>query len=89
MSKRMEGVTTTQRLQPDMEIGEAVIFAVAEAEGVSPMNLSPLTNAIDPDALNNFVTSLSAKQDDTTGFVEFEYRDHTITVTADGTVTVG
>lgn len=84
----MEGVTTTQRLQPDMEIGDAVIFAVSEVEGVSPMDLSPLTNAIDPDALNNFVTSLSAKQDDPMCLVEFEYRDHTITVTADGTVTV-
>ena len=88
MSKSMDGIVSSNQFQNHMQVGEAVIFAVAEAEEVSPFDLTPLTNAIDPDALHNFVESLGVKQDEPVGLVEFQYRGHDITVSADGSITV-
>lgn len=88
MSKSKEGTASSHQVQNHMHVGEAVIFAVAEAEAVSPLDLTPLTNAIDPDALHSFIESLGVKQDEPVGLVEFEYRGHDITVSADGSITV-
>lgn len=79
---------TVDAIQDHMEASDAVTYAVSDVEDVSPLELTPLTDAIDPDALNNFVVSLQEKQDNPSGYVEFEYREHTITVTADGTITI-
>lgn len=88
MSKRMEGIASVNQYQNHMQVSDAVIFAVADAEGVSPLELTPLTNVINPDALNNFIDGLSTTQETPTGFVEFEYRGHVIRVTADGTIAI-
>ena len=84
----MEGAFSMDSREGHLEVSDAVVFAVAEAEDVSPLELTPLTHAIDPDALNNFVVSLQEKQQNPTGYIEFEYREHAITVSADGTITV-
>lgn len=88
MSKSMGGVTSIEEVTEYMEASEAVIFAVADEENVSPLELTPLTHAIDPDALNNFVDSLQEKQADCSGYIEFEYRSHRITVRADGDISI-
>lgn len=35
------------------EVSETVVTAVAEAKGVDPLDLNPLYNVVDPDALNS------------------------------------
>lgn len=88
MSKSMRGAATLEYGPEHAEASDAVIFAVADAENVSPLELSPLTHAIDPDALNNFVDSLQEKQSNCSGYIEFEYRSHRITVRADGDISI-
>ena len=88
MSKTMEGAFSMDSGGNHLEVSDAVVYAVAEAEEVSPLELTPLTHAIDPDALNNFVVSLNERHDSPTGHVEFQYRQHVVTVTADGSITV-
>lgn len=88
MSKSMGGATTMEYGPEHVEVSDAVIFAVADAENVSPLELTPLTHAIDPDALNNFVDSLHEKQSNCAGYIEFEYRSHRITVRADGDISI-
>lgn len=63
----------------------AVVESVAERVGVDPIDLDPpLYRAIDPDALDELLTSLSANGEE--GSVSFTYLDFEITVRGDGTV---
>ncbi|RXK49077.1 HalOD1 output domain-containing protein [Halorientalis pallida] len=65
---------------------EAIVNAVARAEGVEPVDLSePVFAFVDPDALDRLVTSASAQ---TALSVSFEAWGHEIGITADGAVTV-
>ncbi|WP_126664425.1 HalOD1 output domain-containing protein [Haloterrigena salifodinae] len=63
----------------------AVASAVAEAEGVDPVDLPPLYETIDPEALNDL---LSSRDDSTVATVEFEYAGYAVTVSGEGMVTV-
>ncbi|QRV17800.1 hypothetical protein JMJ58_22475 (plasmid) [Haloterrigena salifodinae] len=63
----------------------AVVSAVAEAEGVDPVDLPPLYETIDPEALNDL---LSSRDDSTVATVEFEYAGYAVTVRGEGMVTV-
>ena len=76
-------ITTPSVHSPD-EVIETVVSAVADAEGVSPLELRPLAEVIDPDALNTLVRSGS--QDVT---IEFTYHEYCVRVDGDGRVTVG
>lgn len=63
----------------------AVVESVAERVGVDPVDLDPpLYRAIDPDALDELLTSLSTNGKN--GSVSFTYLDFEITVRGDGTV---
>ena len=62
----------------------AVVSAVAEAEDVDPVELPPLYNAIDPDALNALVTSDSS----TVSTVTFQYAGYAVVVRGEGKVEV-
>lgn len=66
---------------------QAVVDAVAEAEGVSPLELRPLARAIDSDALDALVASMDGRPDGSAG-VEFAYGGYLVTVTGDGRVHV-
>lgn len=61
---------------------ERVVRVVADENNVDPLDLPPLQHTIDADALDATVDCL----DD--GTVEFDYADHSVTVHADGRVTV-
>jgi hypothetical protein len=64
-------------------LSATVVEAVAAAEHVSPSRLEPpLYRVVDPDALD----ALFRKG--VRGTVRFEYGDHLVEVTADGTVSV-
>lgn len=71
------------------EIGRAVVTAVAEEEGVSPVALQPpLASVIDPEALQQLVASMISRPGVPRATVEFEYNGYLVTVTEVGTVTV-
>jgi hypothetical protein len=59
-----------------------VIEKVATATDSEALDLPPLYEAIDPDALDTVVEDLSD------GELRFRYVDQAVTVTSDGTVTV-
>lgn len=63
----------------------AVVGAVAAAEGVSELALSPLYDAgVDPDALNAL---FEGSETHVEGFFSFSYAGYLVTVTSDGSVT--
>ncbi|QCS43032.1 HalOD1 output domain-containing protein [Natrinema versiforme] len=67
-----------------------VVEAVADREGVAPMELQPpLYDAVDPEALNALVSSADGDTDTGTVRVSFEYNGYDITVGSDGDVSVG
>ena len=70
----------------------AVIRAVAEASGRSPTGagtdaLDPLTESIDPEALDSIFESRGDDPEDA-AFIAFEYCDHQVTVRGGRTVCV-
>jgi len=65
-------------------LSEDVVSAIAENEGVDPMDLDPpLFDAIDPDALDNLFNVKTAD-----GRVTFSYDGSDVTVTSEGDVRV-
>ncbi|MFD1598336.1 HalOD1 output domain-containing protein [Halobellus rarus] len=61
---------------------EEVILQVAESEDTSPMELSPLAEVIDPDALETVVSSDSVIE------VSFRYEGYTVIIDRNGNVTL-
>uniref|UniRef100_A0A8A2VLE5 Halobacterial output domain-containing protein n=1 Tax=Haloterrigena alkaliphila TaxID=2816475 RepID=A0A8A2VLE5_9EURY len=68
--------------EPD-ELLEAVVNTVADAEGVSPLELQPLASVIDPDT---FDTLFPSETGDVT--LEFEYQGYRVRISGDTRVTV-
>ncbi|UPV99123.1 hypothetical protein M0R88_11360 [Halorussus gelatinilyticus] len=69
-------------------ISQSVVEAVAEAEDVDPMELSPpLYEVIDPDALDQ-VFAASPTNGRMDGQVTFTYNGYEVTVSGDGYVSV-
>ena len=63
-------------------LSSTVVRAVAEREGIGPASLSPrLFDVVDPDALDSLFTT-------TDGHITFPYCGYSVTVYADGRVTV-
>ncbi|WP_336363197.1 HalOD1 output domain-containing protein [Halalkalicoccus salilacus] len=75
-------VTSIEGETPSM----AVVVAVAKAKGVDPLELEPLGEVIDPEALDR----IFAESDDsrTTGWLTFRMADCEVTVTSDGELSV-
>ena len=63
---------------------EAVVARIANTEGVEATELTPLYDAIDPDALDALVAS--ADRDETPLEIEFTYHGYDVTVTTEGVV---
>jgi hypothetical protein len=63
-------------------ITERVVWAVAAETGRDPLELPPLYEAIDPDALDTAFRTLD------TGEIAFRYADSDVTVRADQSVEV-
>lgn len=64
----------------DESVTEAVVAAVAEAEGADPTDLDPLFGVIDPDALEALVAP------GIDGHVAFDYHGHRVVVEGTGDV---
>lgn len=63
---------------------ETIVREVAAVEGVDPIELPPIADAVDPDALA-VLLSAGAGEDVT---VEFEYCGHCVVASSDGGVVV-
>ena len=61
----------------------AVVEATAAATDTHPLELGPLTNAVDPDALEALIRPARATTE-----VRFAYAGCSVTVAGDGVVTV-
>ena len=72
----------------DHSASEAVIAAVSAATGTDAMELPPLYDAVDPDALINLVRPTTTGGGRFPGTVTFEYADALVTVDGRGTVEV-
>jgi len=59
--------------------------AIADAEGVSPLDIDPLYESIDPDALGRFLDSADLEDDVS---VTFTHAQWTVTVQAGGRVLI-
>ena len=68
--------------EPD-ELLSVVVSAVADAEGVSPLELRPLATAIDPDAIEALFRTAT---DDVS--LEFGYHGYRVRVSGDERITV-
>jgi len=64
-------------------VHEAVVYAVADAEGVDPTDLDPLYDTIDPEALDALFAGGGE------GRIAFTYGGHEVEVTADGAAVDG
>lgn len=89
--KRLDGVNQRSPASAPafaQSSSEAVVLAVAEAEGASPLDLRPLGSVIDPEELDHLVDSMTARPDGPTGRVVFVYAGYEVTVTGGGDVSL-
>lgn len=64
---------------------ETVLDAVAATERTSPSDIvPPLYSVVDPEALDALVESLEGR----TGWIEFVYREHLVTVDGSGVISI-
>lgn len=82
MSENSTTVLSTPGVQTHERVTEAVVSAVAEEANVSPLELEPLADAVDPDALNALFDGGTAVA------VEFTYHGFAVSVSGDGRVSV-
>ena len=76
---RAAATTTPDRDRPT---SERIVEAVADAADVSKLELQPLYEVVDPDALESLFRAGS------TGTVRFTYHGHRVVVSSHGDVTV-
>jgi len=70
------------------DVSLAVVGAVATFRGIKPIDLPPLTEAVNPDALNRLFRVRANGAPRTTGSVSFRYAATEVTVHADGEIVV-
>ena len=74
------------------ELTTAIIYAIAEAEGVSPSEMTspPLYESVDVPAIEDafFGLDISHESQQGVGTVEFRYTDYLVTVRSDGWIQV-
>lgn len=80
-----DGTTTTD----SDAVCETIVTAVADAKGVSPLEVSPpLYEAIDPDAIQAVLASMQSPPEESVGTLQFPYSGYDVTVTEDGRVSI-
>lgn len=70
--------SSDDRRKVDETVSEAVVSAVADATGQSPLEIPPLVETIDPDALNALFRTANGSESGI--LVSFEYADCYVTV---------
>jgi len=72
----------------DQLVSIQIVEAVAETAGVDPLELPPLYETIDPEAIDALIADLEAGQSTSADIIKFAYADHMVTVHSDQTVEV-
>ena len=67
----------------------AIVSTVAEARDLDPVELPPLSQAIDPDSLVALLTPSGSRDGSSFQRVRFDYAGYDVTVFGDGTVELG
>ena len=80
--------THTERTAETDPVSQTVVLAVADATGDDPMELPPLYDTVDPDALNELFDPSTGGAVGRSGRVEFTYAGCDVTVHADERVAV-
>lgn len=84
-----EQVSVVLDVSDDSSASTAVVSAIADAEGISPLDVRPpLASVIDSDALDRLVASMTGWTDEPSGVVEFMYNGYVVSVTGNGVVSV-
>lgn len=73
------------RCDHDDELATKVVEAVAAVEGVDPMEIGPLNDAVDPDCLSRL---FPPRSEEGQGYVAFTFSGHAVTVDSEGTIVV-
>lgn len=69
-------------------VSEAVVLAVAEAEGCVPTALDPLTETVDPDALDDLFNPGNGRSRRTNIYISFIYSQSQVTIARGGCIEV-
>jgi hypothetical protein len=77
-----------ERVSENETLTESIVLAVADAVETDPLDLEPLHDSVDPDALDQLFPPASVDVDSVRGRVEFRYADCDVTVHADERVVV-
>lgn len=72
----------------NQRISVQIVEAVAETAGVDPLELPPLYETIDPEAIDALIADSEAGQSTSPDVIKFAYADHMVTVYGDQTVEV-
>ena len=84
----MREMSQSQLVSELESVSEAVVHAVADAEGIEPAELTtPLYEAVDPEALDRFF-SKSSSEGSPDRRVTFPYSGYEVTVNGEGAVSV-
>lgn len=87
MSKELTKREVTPDDTGDGLVSTAIVRAVAAAEGVGPLDLQPLGQTIDTDALDRIVDSMPVDGAQPAR-LEFPYAGYTVGVSGDGGITI-
>ncbi|NHN48424.1 hypothetical protein G9464_12585 [Halostella sp. JP-L12] len=80
--------THTERTAENDPVSQTVVLAVADATGDDPLELPPLFDTVDPDALDKLFADRIDGTERLGGRFEFAYAGCEVSVHADGTVDV-
>lgn len=75
-------------IQPEMSMSVAVIEAVSDVEGCPPTELPRLSNAVDPDALDNLFTQTGNSGTERDSQLSFVFSNCRVTIENGETITV-
>lgn len=79
----------TSGIDQNDSLSEAVVEAVADAEGVEPTELQPLYDVIDPDALDSLFRPQFDGRHPSRGEITFRYHGYVVHVDDAGRVSLG
>ena len=82
------GAVLTYEVATDERLSDGVVAAVASVSNADPTEMTPLSERIDPDALDAMFADTYDGASRPTGSVRFSFLDHEVAVTSDGLVTV-
>ena len=74
--------STVERSAENETLTETIVIAVSDATGVDPLDLDPLYDSVDPDALDRAFEAAEAGEAATTDRLTFAYAGGEVTVRA-------